>query len=448
MDPADNPQNKDQTLPAEPSSNPPVPPEVDIEALKQQSQTPIDVITNNAGAGIQDHFLDPIPLGDTPAGPTQGQETPPTDNFGVQSQQLLDEIDAVEPDEGISDAALGGFKGLKSKYKNKITALQSQYEEIENKYKEAESRLNDLSPLETEVGDLRTQVEQAQALQSQLEELDKRNKELSIYEKKYNLLGNPEVKAQITDPMSEYKGKAMEIIQGALGSHIDAIDVPREAERLWDKLRTSNNDFDTNTMISEAGITDLNAMSLKSAVNQFRGLDAKLSELSNPEFIDAAIAHMNGQAQTRSDAKATSVFGAVQKQFEDHIQEIKESEVNKEHNHFVYEKTIEDATKTFETFRKVLSSEYGNDEAVLSYFAKAAFTDAAYRSQSIMNKFLLKELSERDKVIKELKAPVDVRQTSESPKAPTQDNSLNSLKDQTSTSLDDIVRGVGASFGN
>lgn len=434
---ADQPQQTPEQTPEQTPPNPFAPDQVDLEVFKQAANRSIGDIASEAA----NFTPEAQPLGDiTPQG-NQGPQLPPSSDLGVNLDGLLNEVDQSQVPEGATESAKESFESLKSNYKTKISEFKSQFSELQSQLQEAQQQIQNLSPIEQEAAQLRAKVEELNTMLAGQDELRERVDRLSFYEKKYDLYNSPEIKNDYLEPMSAYKTKAMEIIEGSMRHrHADDATLKTESAKFWDKLRLSNNDYETNSMISDAGITDLNAMALKSSVNQFKSFDKKLTEISDPQYIDSTIAQMRGQTQIKSEEKATLAFNGIQRQFSEHIQEIQEDKVNREHNYFVYEKTVEDAKQKFETLRGVMSSEYGNHEQALSLAARMAFKDAAYDSQSLMLKFLIKENERKDQRIAQLKSPSSPQQTSETPTvAQSPESTIESIKSQTQKSIKDIA---------
>jgi len=345
----------------------------------------------------------------------------------------------LEDSQGKSDKSRASFEGLKSRYKNNINDLKSKHQVVVSQLEEAQARLSELSPLANEVKTLRGDAQMVATLKSENESLRARNSELSIYEKKHNLLGNPEVQQTLVQPMEAHESKASEILVGALGDEV-------EAGRLWSKLISTDNDYEINRMISSNGITDLNAISLKSHINNYRGLNEDLNQLGDPQFIDNAISQMTGRSRVRSDEKAKNTFSMVRDQFSDHIKELKESEINREHNLLVYDQTVEKANNDFQTLRDIIDPSYSDNEKVLNFLARTSLINSAYQATHSANSKLIKEVAELKSLVKELRSPVEGSQTQEKV-SPSQANGLDDFKRGAAVSIDDILGGVRRDLG-
>ena len=414
-------------------------PEAEIARAKSLSNSSLESIATNA-------FL-AEPLGDIPGNQQvpRRPDTPPSDSIReeltIGAERLESEIDSLELEDsqGKSDKSRASFEGLKSRYKNNINDLKSKHQVVVSQLEEAQARLSELSPLANEVKTLRGDAQMVATLKSENESLRARNSELSIYEKKHNLLGNPEVQQTLVQPMEAHESKASEILVGALGDEV-------EAGRLWSKLISTDNDYEINRMISSNGITDLNAISLKSHINNYRGLNEDLNQLGDPQFIDNAISQMTGRSRVRSDEKAKNTFSMVRDQFSDHIKELKESEINREHNLLVYDQTVEKANNDFQTLRDIIDPSYSDNEKVLNFLARTSLINSAYQATHSANSKLIKEVAELKSLVKELRSPVEGSQTQEKV-SPSQANGLDDFKRGAAVSIDDILGGVRRDLG-
>lgn len=434
--PEDIEPSQTKLSPETPSADSPI---IDVEKAKSLATSSLESIANDA-------FL-AQPLGDLPVKDQvpNRPDTPPTDSITkeltIGADELESEIDSLELEdaENKTDKSRASFEGLKSRYKGKISQLKQQHESVVSQLAEAQAKLQELSPLASEVEVLRGDSQLVETLKSENEQLRARNSELSIYEKKHNLLGNPEVQQTIVQPMQAHEAKASEILMGALGDET-------EASRLWSKLISTDNDYEINEMISRSGIENLNAISLKSHINNYRGLNHELDQLGDPQFIDNAISQMTGRSRVRSDEKAKATFSMVRDQFSDHIKELKESEINREHNLLVYDKTVQMADNDFQTFRSLLDPSYSDNEKVLNLLARTSLINSAYQAIHSANSKLIKENGELKSLVSELRSPAEGSQTKEKV-TPATTNGIDDFKRGASMTVDDILDGVRRDLG-
>lgn len=455
----DNPQTPNQNpQPTTPvNSHPPTTPQTDPTTASDPAQTPvvtsvpvpsqedrpavdsIDDIASGVFGGDLD-LINPqtssVPLGDgstanIPASPTQ---TTPASSSST--DDVLKSLDDLESEvgaaalEGKSPESIRSFEGLKGKYKNSIGKLREEVKQIATEKQALAKQIETLPEIEKKAQQHSEAITRMQSLETEVETLRQEKQALEVYRKKYDLDNDPEIKKAYVDPMNEAKSRSIDIIKNA-----------NLEPSFWNDLLNSQSEFKINQMIDDSNISGLNAQSLKQYVQYYQQRNEEYKKISSPEFIDAAIDAARGASMKISDTVAEETFDGMIRNFATHVDEVKKSDVNKEHNFFVYDKVVDQAKKTYDKLRQTLGSQYQN-KAVLATIAQASIMTAAYRSQKQMIDFLLPKYSELSAKLLESSSAADISQTKEVTPVGDLLGNLDELKNAAAASIDDIMQDV------
>lgn len=374
-----------------------------------------------------------VDIGDPLDSPKPPQAPLPPSAMDKELDDLTKDIDDASLDDDKSPESIRSFKGLKTRYKNKLDEFRQQYKSA---LSEKDSLLNEVEELREAAKKLDSFEQDAVRLSTVEKELTETKEELeklSHYRKKYDFDSDPVVKKNYIDPMNELKQNALDIIRN---NEID--------EDFWQELLDSNSEYTLNSLIDSSHIEGMNAQSLKDYVTKYRKVKENYTLASSPEHIDAAITQMRGKLLRHTDEAANEVFESFKSSFAEHIKEVRESDINREHNILVYDKVIEGAKTTYDSFRKLLGPQYQSDQA-LSLLAQASLMKAAYPFQS---KYVSHVMDAYNKLLKEVadnRGTPAVKQSRE----PTTTNTdflsdINEIKAGADKSLDDILRDVKA----
>lgn len=279
------------------------------------------------------------------------EESAPVES--VNPTYLSSDLDELEND--LDDAALIGktqasinsFEGLKSRYKNTITKIRAELEQLQSAQREQESKTSNYGELDAKArayDDLLTKFSQ---LESDNERLKRDNEEASYYRKRYDLENDPQTKREFVAPMQDLKRRTIDIL----------INTGND-DSVWDDLVSADSEYKINHLIESAGISGLNAQSVKQYLSQYRTLNAELKKSSSPEYIDAAIEASRGKRQRITDDMAKESFTSIKEQFSKHVRELQHSQVNREHNFFVHDKVVEAAERSYNALRPAIAPEF------------------------------------------------------------------------------------------
>lgn len=367
----------------------------------------MDIIDKTFSPEIDLKGTTQIPLGDGGNAP-QPVIKPPTEPMITQGEifknidDLNQDIDTAQLEGAKSPESIRSFDGLKARYKNKTTLIRNQVQSLHTQVTALTSQLEGIDKLKDgakkyeEIAPTVTQLEESVAA------LKKENETLGYFRRKYDLENDPTVKEEFLAPMEELHDKSMDILQN---SNLD--------EDFWKELVACDSEFKINTMIDQARISGMNAQSLKRNIGLYQQLRSGYTQVSSPENIEAAIDTAKGRRLQNAKELSEKVFSQTQAMFSDWIDELKKSEFNKEHNHFVFDKVVEQAKTNYENLKKVLPPDQVNNVAMHS-LAKASLMAAAYPAQKIMLEHALKIIADLSNTIKESGAP-RMRQTKEVP---------------------------------
>lgn len=377
-----------------------------------------------------------IPLGDAPP-PAQPEVRPPTTPMISTPGEVFKNIDDLNQDidsaqlEGAkSPESIRSFDGLKARYKNKTKAIRDQVQALHTQVTALTSQLEGIDKLKDGAKKYEEVAPTVLQLEEKVKQLETENQTLNYYRRKYDLENDPTIKEEFIEPMNELRAKSMDILEN---SNLD--------ESFWRQLVDCDSEYKINTLIDNARIGGMNAQSLKRNVGIFQQLRAGYNQVSAPENIEAAIDTAKGTRLKNAAEMSQKMFEKTQATFSDWISELRQSEFNKEHNHFVYDKVIEQAKTNYENLKKVLPADQISPVTMHS-MAKAALMAAAYPAQKTMLEHALKIISDLTTEIKEGSAP-RMRQTKEAPLASS--NSVEDLKKEATKTIDQIA---AESFSN
>lgn len=359
----------------------------------------------------------------------QSQKTPT--ELVSQIDQLSSELEDIKLENPKSPESLGNFNGLKSKYNKKLNDFKQAILELTEANSQYSEKVRELEPLQEKIKDLDIVKTQLLEAEKALNALKEENRSLNVFRKKYDLENDPEIKRSYIDPMKEYKRIATEILQGYDVDH-----------SVWDEIISTDNEFKINSILDSRGIVGLNAASLKEASRNYKHLQREYAESTKPEYIDSLIAKTKGKSQQVSEEVANDVFDSVKTNFSKHVTQLRESDINKEHNIFVYDKVLETANNTYNALRKSLGDNFQN-ENVIAVLARASFMTAAYPYQHKFTEYLMERYQEVLEENRELKSGgPDIEQRKESTSLlglNSPQDVIRAVKQAKNQSLEDIV---------
>ena len=328
-----------------------------------------------------------VPLGDTsplsqngnsdqvkpPAEPMISKGNPPNANdIFKQLDELDSEIDSAQLPNDKSPESMRSFEGLKTRYKNKNGGIRKQVEGLVTQVTALTSQLNDLPKVKEKAEKYDEVVPTVQALEEENATLKKENENLSYYRRKYDLENDPVVKREFIDPMNQLKERSMDILTH---NNLD--------EDFWNQLVGSTSEYEINTLIDSKKLGPMNSQSLKNYAVNYRLLKDEYGNVSSPENIDAAIDTAKGRRLQHAKTLADATYNAMQAQFGTWVDELKESEFNKEHNIFVFEEVKKQARINFDNLLSAFPKDF-TDKRALYNMSKAALMAAAYPMQKQM----------------------------------------------------------------
>lgn len=410
-----------------------------IETVRGATKSSLDSIVDNSFNGAIPIPNIQVPIGD--ASPNQfgtqtsgAQVTPPTEPLiPTIPNSMLSDLDKLESEidtatlEGKTPESVRSFEGLKARYKNKLAPIREQLKTVENRISDLQAALDKAKAYEADAQKYTEAQSLLTALETEQKDLRQEVESLRVFRLKDDLDSDPQIKREYLNPMNELKSRSLDILEA---SDLD--------ESVWKDLLETQSEAKLNAKIDAADISGLNAQSLKAYVQEYKSLKADYAKVSSPEYIAAALDTARGRSQRASETKAKEVFENIKTKFSNHVKELKESSINKEHNMFVYDKVIAQAQTNFESLKKTLGSEYQN-EGVLGVLAQAALMTAAYPSQDKLIQHMLKERTELLAEIGELKGTPGISQTREVVGSPTFMSEMQQIKQAAGKSLDSIV---------
>ena len=376
----------------------------------------------------------PVPLGD--ADPASSHTTVPASAplpNGLNFDQAFRDLDSLDTEiqgsnleGGKSPEQLRSFDGLKARYKNKITSAKQQLQFAQTQIAALTSQLTDLPKIKDNATKYEQIAPEVEKLEARIEELQRENESLSYYQRKYDFEKDPEVQREFLEPMTSAKSKSLDILQN---HNLD--------EDFWDQLVTADSEYKVNSLIDGARISGLNGQSLKRHVSVYQQLKDELRTASAPETIEAAIDVARGRRIESSNKAAGQIFDWYTNTFSEWMSEIKENEINREHNFYVHDKAIEEAKKTYNSLRQAIPAEHLS-KRVLEAFAKSSLMAAAYPLQRKLLDFLLKTNGE---LISEKKnSGMSLRQIRENPIRTNGIQGVEDIKKEATKSIDEITR--------
>lgn len=389
-----------------------------VAEIKKLAQTPLDQIVEqtfnpeplpvgNTQLPLGDHTPAPGVNGQPPIRPaTEPMITPPASVSPSNLIKELDELDqdistaTIDDDPNLSEASKNSFKGLKARYKNKITSFKSQVGALNTQIASLTAQLEDLPKIRENAKEFERVAPTVKQLEEENSNLKKENQTLSYYRRKYDLENDPTIRQKFVEPMQQLKDESMDILQN---NNLD--------ENFWHELVNSDSEYRINSLIDGNRITGLNAQSLKSYVKQYQRLSQEYAYVSSPETIESAIDTAKGHRLRNAAAMSQKVFNDVEALFATFVDEVKESEFNREHNHFVYDKVKAEATKYYDNLKKSIAPDQIT-QPVMHNFAKAALMMAAFPLQKKALEHAIATIGELKKEISE--GGVSMRQTRES----------------------------------
>lgn len=409
------------------------------EQIKQQAEQSLVNIVDKA---FTPDILPPgnteIPLGDgTATSQNFSPIKPPTTPMVSQGEifksidDLNQDIDTAQLEGAKSPESIRSFDGLKARYKNKTKAIRDQVQSLHTQVTALTTQLEGLDTLKEKSKKYEEVAPTVFQLEEQVKNLGKENETLNYYRRKYDLENDPTVKEEFIEPMKELRAKSMDILEH---SNLD--------EDFWKQLIDCDSEFKINSAIDNARISGMNAQSLKRNVGIYQQLKNGYTQISTPENIDAAIDTAKGRRLQNAKEMSEKVFTTTQTAFSDWIDELKSSDFNKEHNHFVFDKVVEQAKTNYENLKKVLPPDQINAVAMHS-MAKASLMAAAYPAQKVMLEHALKIIADLTKEIKE-SGTHKMKQTKES-QMPLSSNGVEELKKEATKTIEQIA---AESFNN
>ena len=378
-----------------------------------------------------------VPLGDTPPPAAPGITRPPTapmighNEIFKNIDDLNQEIDSAQLEGAKSPESLRSFDGLKARYKNKTKAIRDQVQSLHTQVTALTSQLEGIDKLKEGAKKYEEVAPTVTQLEEKLKLLEQENSTLSYFRRKYDLENDPTIKEEFIQPMNELQEKSMDILHN---SNLD--------ESFWKELVNSDSEFKINSLIDNARISGMNAQSLKRNVGIYQQLRDQYTTVSSPESIEAAIDTAKGQRLKNAAVMSQKMFERTQETFAEWISELKESEFNKEHNYFVFDKVVEQAKVNYENLKKVLPADQISPVTMHS-MAKASLMAAAYPVQKTMLEHALKMIGDLTAEIKESGAP-RMRQTKE-PASGFQTGSVDDLRKEATKTIEQIA---AESFNN
>lgn len=406
----------------------------DVKNAANKSIT--DIVDKTFTADLNTAGNTQIPLGDAPP-PAQPVIKPPTTPIITQGEvfknidDLNQDIDSAQLEGAKSPESIRSFDGLKARYKNKTKAIRDQVQALHTQVTALTSQLEGLDKFKEGAKKYEEVAPTVSQLEEKVKHLEQENRTLSYFRRKYDLENDPTIKEEFLAPMQELHEKSMDILQN---SNLD--------EDFWKELVACDSEFKINSMIDQARIGGMNAQSLKRNVGIYQQLKNGYNQVSSPQNIEAAIDTAKGKRIKDATEMSTKMFERTQATFADWISELRESEFNKEHNHFVYDKVIDQAKTNYENLKKVLPADQISPVTMHS-LAKASLMAAAYPVQKTMLDHALKIIGELTTEIKESGAP-KMRQTKEAPMSK-DSGSVEDLKKEATKTIDQIA---AESFSN
>lgn len=400
------------------------------DAKRNANKSINDIVDTSFTPEIEAAGNTQVPLGDNPL-LQSNQIRPATEPMISQGEifrnidDLNNDIDSAQLEGAKSPESLRSFDGLKARYKNKTKAIRDQVQSLHTQVTALTSQLEGIDVLKDKSKKYEDIAPTVTQLEEQLANLKKENDTLSYFRRKYDLENDPTIQEEFIAPMNDLQEKSMDILEH---NNLD--------RDFWNQLVSSDSEYKINSLIDGARITGLNAQSLKRYVGLYQQLHTGYNQVSSPESIEAAIDTAKGQRLQNAKVLSEKVFEQTQSSFSEWISELKNSEFNKEHNHFVYDAVIKQAKTNYENLKKVLPPDQLNQVAMHS-MAKASLMAAAYPAQKIMLESALKIISDLSNEIKESGAP-RMRQTRESPySSPT--GSVDELKREATKTIEQIA---------
>lgn len=347
-------------------------------------------------------------------------------------QKTEEEIAAAALENAKSPKSIASFDGLKARYANSLGSKKEviasyvdatkQLEAEREQLRQEREAITNQKEYNTNLEDTLSQVN---SLKSDLEAAQAELQAARYYVRKYDAEKDPLLKREYLDPMGVAENKAMKILEKSGLTKAD-----------WNTLIKSD-EVTVNSLIDEAGITGLNATSLKNYVDGYQMLSSSYEDQISPEKIDSTINYMRGKSITLSDSVAKEVFDSVKTNFETNIDSLRKSDINKEHNLYVHDETIDQAQKNYASLRGALGPDYQN-ETVMAALAKTALMTAAYPNVEAYNKYLIATVEDMAKTIREGDSAPDIKQTTEQPQKNGVD--LSAIETIQAKSPEDIAR--------
>lgn len=401
--------------------------EEQLKEIRKLSEQSIDEISTSVFQERNDPLPDPEQILNEPA--NKPLET--IEDVNSELDSLSSDIEEAKLDDAKTPQSIGSFDGLKTRYKKTIDGLKAKVEEYESLSRNLAAEKEEISNLKKhnqEVEELQAKYE---SLQREHEEHKKELDEARYYRRKVDASNDPILKNKYLEPMENFKEKSMAILNHV---GVDNVNI--------DQLANAS-EVEINSFIEESGITGLNATSLKNHLDQYFMHKSQYDKETSPEYIDSMLKQYKGKRIQLSDSMAKDIFDAVKADFDasEHIDSIRKSNVNKDHNLYVHDQVVDSAQNTYQNFRRLLGDEFLNPP-VLSLMAKAAYATSAYPYTAAVNEHLLKANAA---LIEELKAQdsgASVTQTSEMPTSNSPSDLLTELKNISNSSISDIAESV------
>lgn len=372
-----------------------------------------------------------LPLGNPPTEPTIPAQLPPTSTippstFTSQADDLLSDIEGAKLEEA-APKSIASFDGLKARYKNKVQALKDEFSSVSTQLQKLQSENAELSKLK-EVNDEYTHLQNEVAtLKETLKEYEQELDTTRYYRMKYDFENDPYVRNEYIKPMQDIKDRALDIIENA-----------GKSPEFWSELTSLESEYAINNALEQAGLSTLNASTMRDLIARYNRYSRDLSQVSKPEVIDAELSRLRGKGKADIDSQATKVFEDIYKDFSTHIEQFQKSSVNKEHNIFVMEKVTDTAKKTFDAFKADINPDSLTPGA-LRVLAQSALVTAAYPYQSKLSRFLLEKVDELTKALEESTSTPGISQVREPLSTPSSSLTREQLQ---ATTPDLIVQGL------
>lgn len=381
----------------------------------------------------------PAPAPATP--PVEGapppSSTPPPAQAPTLTEidKLINDIDSASLEGDKSPASIGSFNGLKTRYKTAIEPLRQKVAQFEAETTALRAQLEEAKKHEEASVKLAEAQTKLSALETDLLNKTKENESLLYYRRKYDAEADPEIKRSFIEPLNELKRRSMDIIEDA------GLD-----ETFWAELMGAESEAKLNRLIDSSNITGLNAQSLRQYATKYSIIDRDYREVMAPENIEISIAQARGRSLQNADKLAKDTFEKIKLTFAEHCQELREHPENKEHNIFVYDKAIEDATRNYAALRKALPADFHNPY-ILGSLAQSAFMSAAYPMQK---KFAEHLINKYNALLSELRSekPPGVRHRKEANGHAPGSFTPEDVKKAASTSIEEIANETASTLFN